>query len=77
MAVKKAVFKIMKIANIGSKITNFFKEVALEIKKVNWPTRKQTIRYTLVVIGFSAAVALFLGGSDFIFSTLLRRFIIK
>ena len=77
MAGKKAVFKIMKIANIGSKAVNFFKEVALEIKKVNWPSRKQTARYTLVVIGFSAVIALFLASFDFIFSSLLRRFIIK
>ncbi|OIP76460.1 MAG: preprotein translocase subunit SecE [Parcubacteria group bacterium CG2_30_36_18] len=60
-----------------SKITTFLKEVRLEMKKVNWPTREETIRYTLIVIGISVAVAIFLGGLDFIFATLLNRFILR
>ncbi|PIW92119.1 MAG: preprotein translocase subunit SecE, partial [Candidatus Nealsonbacteria bacterium CG_4_8_14_3_um_filter_37_23] len=31
-----------------TKIITFLKEVKLEIKKVNWPTRQETIRYTLI-----------------------------
>ena len=60
---------------IFPQIIAFLKEVRLEIKKVNWPTRKETIRYTLIVIGISVAVAIFLGGFDFIFTTLLNRFV--
>ena len=55
---------------------NFLKEVKTEIKKVNWPTKKETTRYTLIVIGVSFAVAIYLGALDFIFSFLLQRFII-
>ena len=58
------------------KITTFLKEVRLEIKKVNWPTRQQTMRYTLIVLGISAVVALFLGGLDFLFTYLLDQFIL-
>jgi len=60
--------------SILNKITNFFKEVGAETKKVNWPTREETIRYTLIVIGVSVAVAAFLGGLDYIFSLFLQRF---
>ena len=49
----------------------------MEIKKINWPTREQAIKYTLIVIGASVAVAIFLGGLDFIFSSLLTKFIFK
>ncbi|MBZ9577801.1 preprotein translocase subunit SecE [Patescibacteria group bacterium] len=66
----------MKISNLPSKIIAFLKEVRLEMKKVNWPTRKETIKYTLVVIGVSAGVAIFLGGLDFIFTTILNKFIL-
>jgi len=59
-----------------TKIITFLKEVKLEIKKVNWPTRQETIRYTLIVIGISAAVAMFLGVLDFIFITLLNKFVL-
>jgi len=47
------------------------------MKKVNWPTRKETIRYTLIVIGISVAVAAFLGTFDFLFTTLLNKFILQ
>lgn len=60
---------------IFTKIKTFLKEVILETKKINWPTRQETIRYTLVVIGLSVAVAIFLGGLDFIFTTILNKFI--
>jgi len=61
---------------IFTKITTFLKEVRLEIKKVNWPTRKETFRYTIIVIGVSLGVAAFLGTLDFIFKTLITRFIL-
>jgi preprotein translocase subunit SecE len=59
------------------KLVTFLKEVSLEIKKVNWPTREETIKYTLMVIAVSLALAIFLGGFDFLFTTLLNWFIIK
>ena len=58
------------------KIITFLKEVKLEIKKVNWPTRQQTTKYTLIVLGISVAVALFLGSLDFLFTTLLEKFVL-
>ena len=56
-------------------ITTFFKEVKMEMKKVNWLTKRETIRYTLIVIGISVAVAIYLGSLDFIFTTILNRFV--
>ncbi len=52
------------------------KEVKVELKKVNWPTRQETTKYTLIVIGVSLIVAIFLGGLDFIFTWLINKFII-
>jgi preprotein translocase subunit SecE len=60
-----------------NKISGFLKEVRMEMKKVNWPSRQETIQYTLIVIGVSVAVAVYLGGLDFIFSFLLNKFFIK
>lgn len=67
----------MTISNIPNKLISYLKEVRLEIKKVNWPSKKETIRYTLIVIGVSVIVAVYLGGLDFIFMTLLNKIIIK
>ncbi|MBZ9572604.1 preprotein translocase subunit SecE [Patescibacteria group bacterium] len=61
--------------NFFAKIKTFFKEVWTEAKKVDWPTRSETFRYTLIVIGISAAVAAFLGILDFGFVKILGKFI--
>lgn len=44
----------------------FLREVVSELKKVNWPTKNETIRLTGVVIIISAVVAAFIGGLDWI-----------
>jgi len=69
--------KINNIKNIPRRFIDFLKEVQLEVKKVNWPTKQETLRYTLIVIGISAVVAGFLGGMDFIFSQLIEKFILS
>lgn len=66
----------MQIRQIPAKAAEFLKEVRLELKKVTWPTRQETIKHTTAVIVFSLAVAAFLGGLDFLFSWLLNEFVI-
>lgn len=58
------------------KITDFLKEVKIELKRVVWPTKKQTVRSTLAVIAVSLGVALFLGLLDIVFTFLFDRFIL-
>ena len=59
-----------------NKLTQYLKEVRVEMGKVNWPSRQQTIRYTYVIIGVSLAIAIFLGGLDYVFSWILNKFIL-
>ncbi len=54
----------------------YLQEVRREFKRVNWPTRAEAIRYTLVVIGLSLALAIFLGAFDFIFTYFLEKFLL-
>jgi len=56
-------------------LTEYFKETKAELKHVNWPTRNQTIFYTLIVVVLSIAVAYFLGIFDFLFSQGLVKLI--
>jgi len=51
-----------------NRIISYIKASIEEMKKVTWPTRKETYNYTLLVIGISLAIALFLGALDFIFT---------
>lgn len=53
----------------------FLKEVIAELKKVTWPTRAETIQLTAVVVVVSIAVALYVGGLDWLFLTLETQFL--
>ncbi len=64
--------KISQFKNFPSIVLTYFKEVKSEMSKVTWPTRKETTHYTLIVIGISFVVALFLGGFDYLFTFLIR-----
>jgi len=58
------------------RIIPFLKETKVEMGKVTWPEKQTAIRYTAIVIGSSLAVAVFLGGLDFLFSFLINKFAI-
>lgn len=60
-----------------AKFISFLQESRQELGRVNWPTRQETIKLTLVVIGMSLLVAMFLGALDFAFTRLLEIFLIK
>ncbi|HAM88617.1 MAG: Protein translocase subunit secE/sec61 gamma [Candidatus Falkowbacteria bacterium GW2011_GWC2_38_22] len=51
-----------------SKLIKYIKDSIEEMKKVTWPTKKETKNYTLLVIGISLGVAIFLGALDFLFT---------
>ncbi|NQT11001.1 MAG: preprotein translocase subunit SecE [Desulfobacteraceae bacterium] len=61
--------------NYLNKGLQFLREVKVELKKVVWPTRKQTLGSTLVVIILVMIIALFLGAVDIGLSSLARVFI--
>lgn len=56
-----------------NKLTNYIKGSVEEMKKVTWPTKKETKNFTLLVIGISLGVAIFLGALDFVFSFGLEK----
>jgi preprotein translocase subunit SecE len=50
----------------------FLREVRVELKKVTWPSRKQTVGATTVVLLLVILVSVFLGIVDFGLSSLIR-----
>ena len=52
-----------------SKVFNFINEVKLELKKVSWPTRRELVNSTVVVIISVAVLAVFIWICDMIWST--------
>jgi len=50
------------------KLVKYIREAIEEMKKVVWPTKKQTINYSIVVIVLSLGMAVFFGVLDYGFS---------
>lgn len=59
-----------------NQIVNFLKEVRAEMEKVVWPTKEQTIRYSILVIIVAVVSGAFLGGLDYLL-TLVTDFLVK
>jgi preprotein translocase subunit SecE len=57
---------------VWEKIIQFFYEVKAELKKINWPTRKETIASTSVVLVIVLIIAVFLFIVDQGLSFLIR-----
>jgi preprotein translocase subunit SecE len=63
---------VPKEKNVIDKSIQFLREVKVELKKVTWPSRKQTMGSTVVVLVIVAIISLFLGLVDAGLSGLIR-----
>lgn len=54
---------------------SFIREAREELKKVSWPSRQTTIRYTVIVILMCFGVGFMVGAMDWVLSTALKTFI--
>lgn len=55
----------------------FLKEVKTELVKVTWPTRKEVVRLTIIVVAISVAVGIYIGALDLVFTKLTDLLIKK
>lgn len=73
---KKALIKTKtepgKLKSLIDKGMQFLREVKVELKKVAWPTRKQTVGSTVVVLILVMIISLFLGVIDIGLSGIIR-----
>lgn len=49
-------------------VVRYVRETRLELGKVSWPTRKEALNLTVIVLVVTVAMAAFLGSLDFIFT---------
>ena len=79
----EAIFKLTRCLflsrqlKVMNKIINYIKASIEELKKVTWPTKKETYLYTVLVIVISLVVAAYLGGLDYIFTLGLKDFLFR
>ena len=63
------------IVALPKRIANAFKNMAAELKKVAWPSKKDLINYSLVVIAFVVVLAVVVGLLDTASSFLVKKLI--
>lgn len=72
VAVLVAVAAIVAVA-LNSRVQVFNNEVINELRKVTWPSAKETRQTALVVLVVTGVIALILGGWDFVFSKVIKE----
>jgi preprotein translocase subunit SecE len=63
--------KAVQKRSLSERIRRFWRDSRAELRKVNWPNRKELTTYTIVVIVVTIIVSTFVGVVDFAFSRLL------
>ena len=54
---------------------DYLHDTRAELRHVTWPTKSQTINYTIIVLVISIGTGLLLGLLDFLFTKVLQHFI--
>jgi preprotein translocase subunit SecE len=49
---------------LDNPVVKYFREAKVELEKVSWPTRKDTIMYSVLVLVLSLVTAAFIGALD-------------
>lgn len=64
-----------KTAEQPNRVVRYFRQTRGELRKVTWPTRQESQRLTAIVLGVTAAMSIFLGFLDFIFSGSFQKLV--
>lgn len=51
-----------------TKVKQYFIDSYAELKKVSWPTKKQTTNYTILVVAMTIGIAVFFAVLDYVFN---------
>lgn len=58
-----------------NRIQRYFRETVGELRKVSWPTRKEAVNLTVIVLIVTFGMSAFLGLLDFIYTQIFRLII--
>ncbi len=57
-------------------IARYLRETKAELQKVVWPSRKETVNLTVIVLAVTVAMSIAMGLIDFLFSRLFALFVV-
>ncbi len=64
-------YQVVERVQRESRITRYFRETRAELRKVVWPSRKETTRLSIIVVSVMVGMSAFLGAIDLLFSRLV------
>ncbi len=56
-----------------AKANKFFQEVKVELGKVTWPVRKETVATAWIVVVIIVLISFYLGACDIVLTWIIRR----
>ena len=61
--------------NPATWLLQYFRESAEEIRKVTWPSKQDTFKYSVIVIGLCVILAVFFAGLDWVLALGIQKLI--
>lgn len=68
---------ISNITKLPQGVVSYIRDSRTELKNVQWPTRAETVRYTVVILAVSLAVAIATGAVDAGLTYIIQKFVLK
>jgi preprotein translocase subunit SecE len=62
---------------VVQRVADYLREVWIELNRVNWPTRRELVSSTVVVVVVLVVMAVFLGSFDYVYTVLVKRFLLQ
>ncbi len=59
------------------RVIGYLREVWVELNRVDWPTRRELVSSTIVVVIVLLVMAIYLGSFDWIYTVLVKRFLLQ
>ncbi|MBC7221405.1 preprotein translocase subunit SecE [Candidatus Bipolaricaulota bacterium] len=63
--------------SVLTRVREYFASVRAEVSRVSWPSRKEVVTFTVLVILLTVALGLYLGLVDLVLQHLLRLLVTK
>jgi preprotein translocase subunit SecE len=59
------------------RVATYLREVRIELNRVDWPTRTELMRMSLVVLIVLLVMAIYLGLFDYIYTVIIKRWLLQ
>jgi preprotein translocase subunit SecE len=62
---------------VVDRVIAYLREVRTELARVDWPTRREMVSMTVVVVVVLLALAIYLGFFDYVYTVIVKRWLVQ